>query len=708
MKTRSLCVMGAALLLLAGCGEQTMQTTAPPPTAPPATEAFCKLPFSEVEARIDALLPRMTLAEKVDQMHGRGDTGSINGLWYTPDNDRLGIPGFHMVDGPRGVSRGTGHATAFPVAMARGATWDPTLEQRVGDAIGEEVRAKGGSVVLAPVTAVLRHPLWGRAQETYGEDPLAIGRMGVGFIRGAQQHVIASVKHFALNSIEDSRYKVNVVVDERTLREIYLPHFRMAVQQAQVGSLMSAYNKVNGQYCAENSHLLHDILKGEWGFQGFVESDWYVGTRSTVPSALAGLDIEMPAPIFYGKPLVMAVGAGDVPEANIDDAVRRILRAKFCNRLDTNPPVVDPTRIESAAHTSLALDVARQAIVLLKNENAVLPLDRTHLRSIAVVGPLADVKNIGDNGTGGSSAVDPSYVITALQGIQNRAGEVTVTPVTNTALTDGDRATITAADAVIVVAGLTGTDEGEDNDRKLLSLPGDQEQLIADVSGLNAKTVVVLEGGSAITVEPWVDGVAAIAMAWYPGQEGGNAIADVLFGAVNPSAKLPITFVRSANDLPPFPNHASEVTYGYYHGYRLLDHNGIEPRFAFGFGLSYTTYEYANLKVAQRTLSATDTLHVSADVTNTGGRVGDEIVQLYIGYQGSRVDRPVKDLRGIAKVRLAPGETQTVSIDVPVKNLAFYDVAASTWEVEPITYTVSVGPSSQDLPLRASITVNGG
>jgi beta-glucosidase len=695
-------VCAAFLLFALGCGGVVETQSAAP-------EGFCKVPGADVEARIETLLSQMTLAEKVDQMHGRGDVQAINGLWHTPDNERLGIPGFRMVDGPRGVSIGAGNATAFPVGMARGATWDPALEERVGDAIGVETRAKGGSVILAPVVAVLRHPRWGRAQETYGEDPLHIGRMGVGFIDGAQQHVIASAKHFALNSIENRRYSVNVTVAERTLREIYLPHFKMAVQQAHVGSVMSAYNKVNGHYCAENPHLLHDILKGDWGFRGFVESDWDFGTRSTVPSALAGLDIEMPAPVYYGDPLIAAVEAGHVPEASIDEAVRRILRAKLCFQLDTHPPQVDPALVESPAHTSLALEVARKSIVLLKNEGAVLPLDRSRMQSIVVVGPLADVPNLGDNG---SSDVGPSYVITPLQGIRNRAGTVTVTPVAGDPLSASDRSTIAAADAAIVVVGLTKQDEGEvvisAGDRKMLNLSTDQEQLIAEIAALNGATVVVLEGGSAITMESWVNDVAAVLMAWYPGQEGGNAIADVLFGDVNPTAKLPITFARSADDLPPFDNRSNEVTYGYYHGYRYLDKNGTEPRFPFGYGLSYTTYRYSNLTVANRTLPTDGTLHVTADVTNTGSIAGDEIVQLYIGYQGSRVDRPVKDLKGFTKVHLEPGQTKTVALDVQAKDLAFYDVDAAAWEVEPITYTVEVAASSRDLPLSASFLVKAG
>ena len=678
-----------------------MPTSSSPPAA---TQAFCQISLPEVEARIDALLPQLTLAEKVDQMQGVDDK-PVNGLYDTADNARLGIPGFRMADGPRGMAFYTGHATAFPVGIARGATWDPALEERVGEAIGEEARAKGASVLLAPVTAVVRHPRWGRSQETYGEDPLHIGPMGVGFIRGAQRQVIASVKHFAVNSIENTRKDVNVVVDERTLREIYLPHFRMAVQQGHVGSVMAAYNQVNGQHCTENVHLLRDILRDDWGFQGFVESDWDA-KQSTVPAALAGLDIEMPSPKVYGSQLIAAVEDGSVPMATIDAAVRRILRTKFCFELDTNPPQVDKTLVETAAHTELALEVARQAIVLLKNDGALLPLDRSRIRSLAVIGTLATVANLGDYG---SSKVTSSHPVSPLAGILDRAEQVTVTSVGHDRLSAGDRDAVAAADAAVVVVGLTGLEEGEGLDRTTLDLAADQEQLIADVSGLNPHTVVVLEGGGAITMESWIASVPALLMAWYPGVQGGNAIADVLFGAVNPGAKLPLTFARSADDLPPFHDGPTdlEVTYGYYHGYRYLDRNGTAPRFPFGFGLSYTSYRYANLKLADPILPTGGTLRVTVDVSNTGARAGEEIVQLYVGYQGSRVDRPVKDLKAFAKVHLEAGETKTVPLQVPVKDLAFYDVAARAWEVEPISYTVSVGPSSSELPLSASFSVRG-
>jgi beta-glucosidase len=669
-----------------------------------ADGGFCGDAHQAVNARVETLLQQMTLAQKVEQMHGAGTLDE--GVWPTPDDDGLGIPGFRMVDGPRGVSKATGNATAFPVGMARGATWDPDLERRVGEAIGTEARAASASVLLAPVTTVVRHPRWGRSQETYGEDPLHVGRMGVGFIRGAQEHVVASAKHYALNSIEDTRFNVNVTVDERTLREIYLPHFRMAVQEGQTGSVMSAYNKVNGLYCGENAPLLRDMLKDEWGFQGFVESDWVLGTRSTVPSALAGLDIEMPLSLYYGPALVTAVEDGDVPEATVDEAVRRVVRTKLCFRLDTDPPVENPALIESQEHTDLALEVARKAVVLLKNAGATLPLDRMALGSIAVVGPLADLENLGDTG---SSDVEPSYAVTALEGIQDRAGAVPVAHVPGTTLSPADEAAIAAADAAVVVVGLTADDEGESfvgaGDRATMDLSPDQEQLIADVAALNATTVVVLEGGSAITVESWIDDVEALLMAWYPGMEGGNAIGDVIFGDVNPSGKLPLTFPQLEADLPPFDNVSLEVTYDYYHGYRLLDRDGVDPRFPFGFGLSYTTYGYANLAVANPMLDPDDTLRVAVDVTNTGAVAGEEIVQLYVSYVGSSVDRPVRDLKDFARVPLGPGETKTVELSVAAEDLAFYDVVGGAWVVEPIDYVAHVGRSARDLPLSAAFAV---
>ena len=682
-----------ALLASSALGAAPFAAAAPDP-------GFCGEAAAAVERRVDDLLAQMTLAEKIEQMHG---SGFSDGTWRTPGNERLGIPGFGMLDGPRGVSLLAGEATSFPVAMARAATWDPALEERVGEAIGAESRAKGASVLLAPTLNLLRHPRWGRAQETYGEDPLQIGRMGVGFIRGVQRHVIATAKHYALNSIEDTRLVVDVRVDERTLREIYLPHFRTAVQEGHVAAVMAAYNKVNGQYCAENYHLLHEILQRDWGFAGFVESDWFVGTQSTLLSAWAGLDIEMPVPVYYGDPLEAAVEGGAVPPWIIDDAVRRILRTKLCFRLDSDPPQLAPDVVQSPAHLDRALEVARKSIVLLRNAGGTLPLDG--VTSVAVVGDQAASASLGD---AGSSIVAPSFAISPLDGIRARAGDATVTLVAGPPLAADDRSAVAAADAAIVVVSLNSTDEGEGSreggDRLGLGLAPEQDALIAAVAALNPRTVVVLEGGSAITM-PWVHDVGAVLMAWYPGQLGGEALADILFGDVNPSGRLPLSFPRAEADLQPFDNRNVTVRYGYFHGYRWLDHRGIAPLFPFGFGLSYTTFAYTNLVLSSATLAPDGRLGVSVDVTNTGGMAGDTVVQLYVGARGSRVERARRELRDFARVHLEPGETRTVPLRVAMADLAYWDTERGAWVVEPIFYDVRVGSSSRDLPLRDAVAV---
>ncbi len=687
------------LMLAAGCGGEV---------AGPPTDTSYRNRALPVEARVSDLLSRMTLEQKIGQMHGVS-LADLKDQGATPDDEPLGIPGFHMIDGMRGVSITIGTATTFPVGSARGATFDPDLEAQVGEAIGAEARAKGQNVLLAPTVNLLRHPRWGRAQETYGEDPVHMGAMAAGFIRGVQQHVIADAKHFALNSIEDTRMRVNVTVDERTLREVYLPHFKRSVD-AGVGSIMCAYDKVNGVYSCQNDHLLHDILKGEWGFDGFVLSDWIFATRSTAASAVAGLDIEMPFAHFYAQPLVDAVNGGTVPIDAIDDAVRRILRAKFrFGIFDGKPPLDPATVVESPAHTALALAVERKAIVLLQNNPAALPLVRQSTRRIAVVGALADSVNLGDSG---SSDARSSYAITPLAGIQKHAGTVEVVNLSRNTLTAGDLEQIGAADATVVVVGLTAADEGEGQqttpgigDRKTLDLSADQQQLILDVAARNPRTIVVLEGSSAIIVEGFADHVAAILMAWYPGMEGGTAIAEVLFGDVNPSGKLDVTVPRTAEQLPPFVNDKNEVEYDYYHGYRYVDKNGLDPRYPFGFGLSYTSFVFRNLKLAAGSIAPNGQVRASVDVQNTGTVKGDEVLQLYVGYDGSRVDRPVRELKAFQRVSLAPGETKTVSLAFPASDLAFWDVTTSAFVVESIDYVVECGASSRDLPLHARFSV---
>lgn len=676
-----LCSALAAPLAMSACDAD--------PEAPPPPPQFGS-------ASAEALVAAMTLDEKIDQMHG---TGAIDELFEMAPNARLGIPGLKMVDGPRGVR--AGHATAFPVGAARGATWDVELEKRVGEAIGDECAAKGGSVILAPTMNVLRHPAWGRAQETYGEDTTHVGAMATAFVTGAQQHVMASAKHFAANSIEDTRFDVNVAVDERSLREVYLPHFHKVVRDAHVASVMSAYNAVNGSPMSESAHLLRDILKGEWKFDGFVESDWVFGTRSTVGAALGGLDVEMPTPVYFGALLSDAVVAGQVPMAFVDEAATRVVRKKI-EFADALAPKIDPARVESAEHLALAREVAVSSMVLLKNDAAALPIGRAP-GTLVVVGPLADFANLGDRG---SSAVTPSTSISPLAGIQAAAAPLDVVHIVGPALTPADLSTIAAASATVVIAGLTSDEEGEGlitkgGDRETLSLPPDQEKMIADVAAASARTIVVLEAGSAIVVRPFVDDVEALLMAWYPGMEGGGAIADVLFGDASPGGRLPVSFPKAEADLPPFDHTSLEVTYGFLHGYRWLDAHATDVEFPFGFGLSYSTFSLANVGVERDA----GKIVVRVDVTNTGARAGAHIVQAYVGLPGSAIERAPRDLRAFARVALAPAETRQVTLSFDEADLSIWDAAASAWKLEAGTYAVDVGSSSRDLPLHAQIAL---
>lgn len=675
----------SGIVLAAGCGEGS---------AAPTEESCSGLAVVEQAA---CLVSQMTLDEKMSQMHG-SQIYAVNGLFETPAIERLGIEGMRMVDGPRGVR--AGEATAFPVGMARGATWDPELEERVGEAIGRETAAKGANVLLAPTMNLLRHPGWGRAQETYGEDTTHIGTMAVAFIRGAQRHVMASAKHYAANSIEDTRFQVDVSMSERTLREQYLPHFRRAVQEGNVASVMSAYNSVNGSFCAENEHLLRDILKGEWGFEGFVESDWVFGTKSTVASAIAGLDVEMPSAAFYGGKLKEAVEGGEVDEAIIDEAVGRVVRRKLEYPLPgEDAPSAEV--VESVEHLELALEVAHRSAVLLKND-AALPLQGG--ATVAVVGSLADVANLGDEG---SSAVTPSSAVSPHAGLVERLGEDAVSLVNRDQLQTGDAALIAGHDAAVVVVGLTHEDEGEKigmagGDRDDLALSAEHQTLIAQVAAIHPRTIVVLEGGAAITMAGWLDQVQGVLMAWYPGQQGGLAIADLLTGAVNPSGKLPISFPVDLGQLPDFDHSSEAVSYGYFHGYRHLDHAGADPLFPFGFGLSYTSFSYDALRIGQAQVGSDDVVEIEIDVTNSGSRAGSEVVQVYVAFDDPPIERAPIELKGFGRVELEAGETATVAVALEVSSLGHYD---GGWAVSPGSYRILAGPSSRQLPLEGMLVV---
>jgi len=665
---------------------------------------FIGLSEDEIEKKAREVLSKMTIEEKVKQMSG--DISLIRGgipmlIRYNKDPipageiKRLGIPPILFTDGPRGIVMGK--STCFPVSMARGASWDPELEERIGNAIGIEARSQGANFFGGVCINLLRHPAWGRAQETYGEDPYHLGVMGAALTRGTQKHVMACAKHYALNSMENARFKVDVIVDERTLREIYLPHFKKCVEQ-DVASIMCAYNQVNGAYCSQNKHLLRDILKDEWNFKGFVISDFLLAVQNGEASVNGGLDIEMPFKWRMSpKKLLKLLEKGKIQEDQVDDAVLRILRQKirFAKKPDTAS--YNKTKIACEEHVRLALEAARKSIVLLKNENDILPLKKEQLKKIAVIGKLADVPNIGDLG---SSRVYPPHVITPLQGIRKAAGETIEVVYNKGKKLDTALETAENADVVIIVVGFTHKDEGEyvfnkGGDRERLELRAKDEMLISKMASVNKNCIVILEGGSAIMMEAWRDAVPAILMAWYPGMEGGTAIGEILFGMQNPCGKLPFSIPKSKEHLPYFNKKARSINYEYYHGYRLLDKNDWEPAFPFGFGLSYTTYSYKNLRLGKENMDEQGKITVSIDITNTGKVDGEEIVQVYIGYKNSAVDRPKKELKGFGKIFLKAGETKTFTMEIRAQDLAYYDPDSKSWKVESIEHVVHVGSSSK-------------
>jgi beta-glucosidase len=678
----------------------------------------------EVEGYASRLLGEMTQRQKVLQMSGDTsywelvrlitvEKGKYNDVPIEAGADtRLAIPPIAFSDGPHGAV--LGRSTAFPVAMARGASWDRDLLGRVGDAVAKEIRAQGGNLWGGVCVNLLRHPSWGRAQETLGEDPFLLGELAAAEVAAVQAHnVMACAKHFALNSIEETRTKVDVRLDERTLREVYLPHFER-LAEADVASFMSAYNQANGDYCGESRRLLREILKEEWGYRGFVMSDFFVGVYDGRKAALAGLDLEMPWTRAYGGKLLAAVERGEVPVAVVDEAVLRLLRRKIEYATRPDPAAYPPSLVRAPAHAALAREAAEKGVVLLKNAGGLLPLDERSVRSVAVVGRLAAAPILGDHG---SSRVYPPDTVTVVEGLREALGAASVLHEPGTDLVKA-LAVARAADAVVVVAGFDHSDEGEyipskpdeserGGDREELALKREDRELILSLAAENPRTVVVLVGGAAITVEEWHEKAGAILMAFYPGEQGGAAVARLLLGRANPSAKLPFTVARDPAHLPPFDNRSLRVEYGYYHGYTLAEKKGWEPRYPFGYGLSYTTWAYANLALDAREAKADGTVHASVDVTNSGSRAGEEVAQLYVGFPNAKVDRPVKLLRGFTRVSLAPGETKRVTFPVRVKDLAAWDPAARAWVVERTEHTVLVGGSSRatDL-LAASFTVS--
>lgn len=679
----------------------------------------------QIDCAVETLLEKMSLTEKIAQMSGDGGNFALLKLgffvfllkrfpnMYAGKNDRLHIPPLSFTDGPRGVV--IGNATCFPAAMTRGASFDIALEQRIGAAIGTEARASGANYFAGLCVNLLRHPAWGRAQETYGEDPHHLGAMGVALMRGVQsQRVMVCAKHFAVNSIENSRFYLDVAIDDKTLHEVYLPHFKTLVDNG-VDSLMSAYNQINGEYCGHDKILLHDILREQWQFDGFVSSDWLWGIYETIKPARAGMDIEMPRGHFYGKRLAKAVQCGDVAEDTINTSVRRILRKKlhWLSQLNTAKPPRDI--IACLQHRQLAQESAEQSVVLLQN-NGVLPWSKQQLtgKTIAVIGELAALPCLGDHG---SSRVSPPHAVTFLAGLQQYAKDnIHIAYCDGNDIANAERIASTAT-VVLLVAGYRAEDEGENltsnrkpvanpkvprgGDRASLHLNAQQQQLITRVCAANRDTVVALISGSAVMMNNWQEKPAAILHAGYLGMEGGNALARILFGEVNPSGKLPFTIPAHETQLPAFDCWVSTAQYDYFHGYTLCDKQQQTPAFAFGFGLSYTQFHCNTPRTDKSLYSAQDTITASITIRNIGARSGSEVMQCYIGEENP-VEEPtaLKKLMAFEKIFLHPNEEKNISLSIPVQKLARYDTEQQQWIMRAGQYKLWLGTSSRAIDLQ--------
>jgi len=665
---------------------------------------------------IKQTLSEMTLEEKVSLCLGK-DT------WHTRSIPRLGVPSMMMADGPHGlrkereddsqpILKDSYPSTCFPTASALASTWNRDLIKRVGAAMGEECQAEGVSVILGPGANIKRSPLCGRNFEYFSEDPYLSGEMAAAMIRGIQsQGVGASLKHFAANNQEYRRMLIDAVIDERALREIYLAAFEFAVKQAQPWTVMAAYNKVNGDYCTESYRLLTKILRGEWAYQGVVVSDWgAVGNRAR--GFTAGLDLEMPGvPNGCSAHIAEAVRTGLLEEPVLDQAVARLLRLvelSTCN-------LAKNKHSDKAVHHALAKDTAAEGAVLLKNENALLPLRKD--MKIALVGAFA--KHPRYQGSG-SSLIHPSRLDMLYEEMIAIAGKEHIQYAPGYSLTDAsvdehliEKAVRIAewADAVVVCAGLMDLDEVEGLDRTHMKLPGSHNRLIETIVKVNTHTIVLLSNGSPVEM-PWIRDVPAVLEGYLGGQAGAGAHAALLYGKINPSGKLAESFPVHLEDNPSFsqyPGRLNTVEYreSIYVGYRFYDSTGKDVLFPFGHGLSYTDFSYSDIKLSRKKIQTDEELTVTFRVKNCGKVPGKETAQVYVRDIESSVFRPEKELKGFVKVDLNPNEEKTASIILGKRAFAFYDIDSKDWKVESGTFEILVGASSQDIHLRAEVDVHG-
>ena len=669
--------------------------------------ALCTVAFSAtavpqtLEDRIEGILARMTPEEKILQLHKEGG-------FNTADNVRLGIPGFLMADGPHGVRDGM--ATSFPVSIGMAATWDTDLAFRVGEAMGKEFRGKGKSQGLGPSMDLDRDPRNGRGPETGGEDPYLCARITTAVVRGIQSTgCIATAKHYNANHRENGRTDNNIQVARRHMMEHIGLQFRTAVQEGGALSVMNAYNLINGEKCAENSTLLTTILRRQWGFPYYVVSDW-ASIWNSERAIEAGCDVCMGSD-DYQNDLPGLLSSGAVSQATLDEAVRRVLRTKaIAGVLDYYPPG-DPADVNSADHRQLCAEAGRRALVLLRNTGNILPIDPAALTSVALVGPHALVSPMDGSG---SAYVTPYYSIGVREGIERITGPSKIQYAKGCDINSADTSGFAAAaaiaqtaDLVVYVGGLDGTQEGEGFDRAggLIDLPGRQQDLVNRLAAMNPNIIVVLFSGGVCGVSRCESSIRGFIQAFYPGQEAGNAIADVLFGLSNPGGKLPVTYPAANADLPEWNDNFDDDFGG---GYRWFDATAKTPLFAFGHGLSYTTFSYSNLTVTPAAAPMGAHVTASVDVQNTGSRSGDEVVQLYLTDDVASVWMPAKALKGFRRVTLGPGEIQTVSMVLTPDELYFYDEITQSYQVEPGTFTVRVGGASDNLPDSKSFEVLDG
>lgn len=702
----------------------------------------------QMEKRIEKLIKKMTLEEKVGLLHG-------NSKFYVAGVERLGIPEWSLSDGPHGVRAEINRhdwayagwtndsASYFPTGTAFAAAWNPELAYRRGEVLGEEARWRKKDVLLGPGVNIIRSPLCGRNFEYMSEDPYMNSVLAVAYIKGLQSRDVAcSVKHFAVNNQETNRTTVDVECSERALREIYLPAFKAAVQEGGALTVMAAYNKFRGEFCAENNYLVRKILRNEWGFDGVYVTDWGAA-HSTVPSMEAGLDLEMGTLIdkyedwYYANPLIEAVKSSKIPMSLVDEKVGDVLRVMIKTNVLDPKKRFGPGSMNTKEHQQATYDAAAEAIVLLKNQNNLLPLDFSSIKSLAVIGDNATRKH--SNG-GLSSEIKAVYEVTPLEALRAKWGDKvdirfaqgyeklsTFVEGSNNGQSSGTFSSKTqesdallkeavevarTSDVALLVCGLNHDYDTESFDRLNMDIPYGQVELIQEVVKANPRTIVVMIAGSPLNMAAVDICSPAIVWAWFNGMEGGNALVDVLSGKVNPSGKMPFTTPVSLDQSPAhalgnFPGRDLKVNYeeDILVGYRWFDTKGLPVVYPFGYGLSYTTFNYSNLNTDKKTYDQADTIQATFTLTNTGDREGAEVAQLYVSDPVCSVMRPVKELKGFKKVFLKPGESRRITLDIPVSSLAFYSEAQSQFVVEPGEFILQLGASASDITQRISVEV---